>query len=980
MYVVACWIKLLRSSLSSSFCRSFLLLTALVGMRAACAQDPVHRRYTVADGLPSNTIYCALQDRDGFMWFGTDAGAVRFDGRTFRTYALKDGLSDVEVINLAQDSQGRIWFLTLNGKLCYHHNGVVYNGATVPDLARFRCTSGWQSFAEDKHGFLWFAGVRNDVLRLDLTGDADSLWHWPVGEMSVLRDEYGDVVISRSQQISLRLNQQWVDIPRNSFPYPNSVIHPGTREADRPITINSTGVTELRDHRWEELRVLIGYFDPEIHVRCWRDAVGDCWIRRSDAGVDRLDMASDDLPQRFFEQERINYVYTDSERNRWFCTPGQGLLLVNARQWKAKTYKFGAPGIAARTLLRDHTQRIWCGTANGAIHCLENGAVGPDRGNDLLGRIMELAEGPDGGIYAGSDRTILRIDPNGSPDRPIKCRFTFPNSPPGLRPLPAKDLCFAPDGKLWASYFDIWSTKVGADMLLMSATNATFTDRVQNIHVDPRGRTWFATANGLYYVDSAGVKFLDRLSDHMGLRISDITSWSTDTLLVATLGAGLRLIANERIVAEIEMSHGLVSNDVLRVRISEGKLLVCTTRGLSVSDHVVPRRLEWTNLTRSQGLPSDEVNDALFDGDGLYVATSNGLCRVPWQVDDRPLPPPGVYFSDVAIGPRSVPAFGDITLTRQDPGLSIRFSSIAFADPEAIVYEYRLRDDDAWVPANTGMLELVSPVAGSYAVSVRARYPDGAWSHKARLPFVVEAAWWERWPARSVAALLLIGFLLFLNTLRTRRKYRQVIAELRERQVIAHERGRIAADIHDDLGADLSLLMQQAKQHAGTARSGPLTAVADGLERTIAKLDEIIWSLDPRRDTLQATAAFIEQHAAQYLSVKGLVPRTQVDLPGPDRPLSAEARRDVLLVVREALRNVVQHAQAKEVWIRWSLAEGYAICHVEDDGVGFKPISSARVQNGTRNIQDRAERLRGSVSWQPVQPHGTRLELRFPLA
>ena len=427
MCVVACSIKLLRSSLSSSFCRSFLLLTALVGMLPAHAQDPVNRRYTVADGLPSNTIYCALQDRDGFMWFGTDAGAVRFDGRTFRTYALEDGLSDVEVINLAQDSQGRIWFLTLNGKLCFHHNGVVYNGATVPDLARFRCTSGWQSFAEDKHGFLWFAGVRNDVLRLDLTGNADSLWHWPVGEMSVLRDEYGHVVISRSQQILFRLDHQWVDVPRKSVPYPNSVIHPGTREADRPITINTTGVTELRHHRWEELRALVGYFDPEIHVLCWRDAVGDCWIRRSDAGVDRLDMESDHPPQRYFEQERINYVYTDLEGNRWFCTPRQGLLLVNARQWMTKTFKVGAPEIAVRTLTRDHLQRIWCGTASGAIHCLENGVVGPDRGNSLLGRIMELAEGPDGGVYAGSDRAILRIDPNGSPDRTIKCKFTLPN-------------------------------------------------------------------------------------------------------------------------------------------------------------------------------------------------------------------------------------------------------------------------------------------------------------------------------------------------------------------------------------------------------------------------------------------------------------------------------------------------------------------------------------------------------------------------
>lgn len=980
MYVVACSIKLLRSSLSSSFCRIGYSLVLLLGVHSAWTQDPVYRRYTVADGMPSNTVYCGLQDSRGFMWFGTDAGAVRFDGRTFRTYTLEDGLTDIEVINLAEDSKGRIWFLTLNGKLCFFLDGAVHNGSTLPDLARYRCTSGWHSFAEDKNGFLWFGGVRNDVLRLDLQGARDSLWHWGEGEISVMRNDEGVVLMSRSQQLYACLDDAWVEIPGMDGALRNSVISSGSRPEHHPIMMTPLGIEELRGQRWSVVRSLPGYFEIAIHPACWLDGSGDCWVRRVDSGVERLDLSGSGPPQRYFAQERINHVYVDSEGNRWFCTPRQGVLLVNARQWTTRSYALGAPGVAALCLVRDHKGRVWAGTAQGGIHCVDGRIDNPDRSDPLLGRVVELATGPDGAIHAATDRCVLRLGLNGEEDLTLKNWCNTVGWKKGLRTMPAKDLCFAPDGTLWTSYFDIWSASIGPSMVLRSATDDRFSDRVPCIHVDPRGRTWFATAKGLYKLYGTEAHFRGELSENMGLRITDITSWSADTLLVATYGVGLRFITNDRVVTEVDMRHGLLSNNVLGVRVDAGKLLVSTTEGLAVGERETRTTFRWTNFTRAHGLPAKEVNDALFDGDGLYVATSNGLCRVPWQPADRPLPPPGVYFSEVAIGPRSLLALGEVTLTRQDPGLSIRFSSIAFADPEAIVYEYRLRDDDPWVHSVTGSLELVSPAAGSYAVSVRARYPDGAWSQEARLPFVVEAAWWERWPARSVAALLLIGLLLFLNTLRTRRKYRQVIAELRERQVIAHERGRIAADIHDDLGADLSLLMQQAKQHAGTARSGPLTVVADGLERTIAKLDEIIWSLDPRRDTLQATAAFIEQHAAQYLTVKGIVPRTQVDLPGPDRPLSAEARRDVLLVVREALRNVVQHAQAKEVWIRWSLAEGYAICQVEDDGVGFKPTSGTRVQNGTRNIQDRAERLRGSVSWQPVLPHGTRLELRFPLA
>ena len=132
------------------------LVHLLVGIGTTAAQDPVHRRYTTADGLPTNTIYVALQDQAGFMWFGTDAGAVRFDGREFRVFGTEEGVSDVEVINLAEDSRGRIWFLTLNGRLSYYQKGQVHNARTDPELGLYQCASGWQSFAEDAEGLLWF--------------------------------------------------------------------------------------------------------------------------------------------------------------------------------------------------------------------------------------------------------------------------------------------------------------------------------------------------------------------------------------------------------------------------------------------------------------------------------------------------------------------------------------------------------------------------------------------------------------------------------------------------------------------------------------------------------------------------------------------------------------------------------------------------------------------------------------------------------
>src|SRR6476469_4346663 len=98
---------------------AFILIMLLYS--SVAGQSRVYKNYTMHDGLPSEIVYCAIQDHQGYMWFGTDAGACRFDGQHFQNFTTKDGLSDNEILNLFEDSQGRLWFLTLNGKLCYFY-------------------------------------------------------------------------------------------------------------------------------------------------------------------------------------------------------------------------------------------------------------------------------------------------------------------------------------------------------------------------------------------------------------------------------------------------------------------------------------------------------------------------------------------------------------------------------------------------------------------------------------------------------------------------------------------------------------------------------------------------------------------------------------------------------------------------------------------------------------------------------------------
>ncbi|HMC97944.1 MAG TPA: two-component regulator propeller domain-containing protein, partial [Flavobacteriales bacterium] len=130
------------------------------------AQEPAYRQFTAADGLPSQVVYCAAQDPDGYMWFGTDGGACRFDGSTFKTYTTSDGLSDNEVLKILCDSRGRVWFLTLNGKLSYYKDGRIFNEKGDPALAKIHGRMGIPVGVEDVNGDLYFGSMSGEAFRL----------------------------------------------------------------------------------------------------------------------------------------------------------------------------------------------------------------------------------------------------------------------------------------------------------------------------------------------------------------------------------------------------------------------------------------------------------------------------------------------------------------------------------------------------------------------------------------------------------------------------------------------------------------------------------------------------------------------------------------------------------------------------------------------------------------------------------------------
>src|SRR5438093_1726886 len=128
-----------------------LLLCIFYPLLLFC-QEYNYSHYDSRDGLGSATVYCMTQDKDGFLWFGTETGLSRFDGTHFRNFTQEDGLPDNEIIQIFADSKGRVWIAPFKKAICYYYKGKIYTQENDPLLKRITVTGNVVRFAEDDRG------------------------------------------------------------------------------------------------------------------------------------------------------------------------------------------------------------------------------------------------------------------------------------------------------------------------------------------------------------------------------------------------------------------------------------------------------------------------------------------------------------------------------------------------------------------------------------------------------------------------------------------------------------------------------------------------------------------------------------------------------------------------------------------------------------------------------------------------------------
>jgi signal transduction histidine kinase len=247
----------------------------------------------------------------------------------------------------------------------------------------------------------------------------------------------------------------------------------------------------------------------------------------------------------------------------------------------------------------------------------------------------------------------------------------------------------------------------------------------------------------------------------------------------------------------------------------------------------------------------------------------------------------------------------------------------------------------------------------------------------------------ERWSFRAAVGLALVALVAGTARYMTSRRLRRRLERLEWQRVIERDRGRIARDIHDDLGAGLTqitLLSELARRESPEEMETHLVQISDTARELTQAVDEIVWAVNPRQDTLDGLVTYICQFAQEYLTMAGILCR--LDVPGhlPPLPLSADVRHNLFLAVKEALNNIVKHAGAREVRLRLVQEDGRLTLVIEDDGRGFDAATAIVVRpgeagsastrgQGLENLADRLSSVGGRCSISSEPGRGTRVEL-----
>jgi ligand-binding sensor domain-containing protein/two-component sensor histidine kinase len=944
---------------------ALLLCVFCAGVSAMAEADSpfIVDSWSDKEGLPESAVISVIQTRDGYLWLGTLNGLVRFDGNRFTIFDENNtaGLDSDRIVFLFEDNEKNLWVGTESAGLAVVKNGIVKNfGAESASCGKviyasedsqsnilFCATAGLLNYHNDKMDF--YPGVASP----QLSGFAAKM---------LVPSKSGGI-----WQIFNGVVQKWnanqIEKDFHASPWGNTNVTSACEDENGNLIVGTLGAGIFwyqPDGKFRQISEAQGLSSRFVLSLCM-DRAGNLWAGTDGGGLDHIKRKIFTAPPelRPFTAQSVSQ---DADGGLWtaFNASGVSYLKTNVAEDFGQGQGLLDPN--AWTVLVDHRQQVWVGTRYGGLFQFQTNHFVPAPGAEILGaQIFALFEDRSGQLWAGTQNGLANFD-----------------------------------GQKWK---------------LLTTHDGLSENTIRAIAQDADGNFWIGTENqGLdFFKDGKFISYQKSEDSLPGNDISCLYADKDGVLWIGTSGHGLARFQNGK-WTRYSTDTGLASDSInYIIEDDDGNLWIGSNAGLmrvqkkSLNDFAggTTNAISCRTFVESDGLPTRECSAgsqpaACRAGDGTFwFPTTKGFVSVN-PADLKPnLQPPAVLIESVRVDRREQKTnLLDSTWSQSivvPPGyeqLEIDYTALNFSAPDAVHFKCWLEGHEA-APADVGgerVARYPKLPPGNYRFHVTACNEDGVWNETGSvLEITVQPWFWQTNWFRVVVIIFLLGIVAAIVRYISTQKLRRELQLHKQQEALERERARIARDLHDQLGANLTQVallgeMAEADKNSPDEIESHAKQISETARETTHSLDEIVWAINPSNDTLEGLANYACKYAQEYLALAGLRYRADLPVQLPTTPIPPEVRHNVFLAFKEAVHNVVKHAQASEVWIRLRLSPENFILEIEDNGKGVSNLDEKQNRNGLRNMKKRMDDIRGEFSISDGKNGGTIVCLKIPLA
>lgn len=892
----------------------FLLLYA-----TSWAQDPYSISYSFNEGFPTSTVYSVSQDKNGFLWFTTDVGIVKYDSHKFELINTDNGLSDNEVFQMITDFKGRTWLLTLTGKLTFIYKNKIYNEFNSALIRKASGSSITVDFYQDQKNNIYIS-YRNGEIAVIKPNDEVEKLHSKELSLSGLWKNNDSIYVADKGIHNIESTRFFNQFQSSSF---YKIHHNPFGDY---LSSNNVLYQVKANNQFEKIVEIPSSIEI---LNSLVEQPNKLWI----CSRKGLFLVIDNKIERyFFKDFAITSMVKDFEGGYWVTTLSNGVIYIPSFNFYID--KLGQNQITKLNCISiNNKKEIWVGGMNNDYYVKKN------NGNFVKKELL---------VGGRSDKiNNIRFDQND----------TYVIGKLGIKKIDATDresmVGFSANDML----IDQGFAYVGYTYTLVTpATNIspynpkksklkTILNRRSNIFTKDNENIWIGTNNGLFQLTS-DKKLIDWGQKNKSLQssIKDLLyDFETKTLFIATASKGILTIHQNKI-AQFTQQHGLNSNICNSIKkIAPNDYLIGTNNGLNQLTYQ-NNTFELQNLNAILSLKNNKINDIDYLNDIIYLATQNGLLYFNINHVSTKKNRPICHILRLLSNNETIE--NKAVLPYNKKNISIEFNGISFLNQGNLTYFYKLNSkNEKWTKSNESKINYQSLPAGKYVFSVFCVDGFKLKSTIQTVSFEILPPFWQKpW---FIICMILLGALIIYTYFRYRLNMQQRKFE-EEKAKIQIERDKIQLEKQMVELEQKALRMQMNPHFIFNALNTIKGYYTEGnyinASNYISKFSKLLRKLLESEEQTTTLDNEIEM-LRLYIELTQIRYESKFDFEfNIDKKLAQE---DILipnLLLQPIVENAIIHGLGPKpekgmLHIRFTKKEETLICEVDDDGIGREASS-----------------------------------------